>query len=144
MAFTLFLHPTMAHRVRAYATTNTTTEEAGTGLSSTQHVTPPNAAHYASSVHADGSKRLESTRNTRPRTTRVDVVSLSGLACEDDVDGNCRGGECWPDNERDGDRANIGENTSKESRKGDSAHRYHAHCCARAAEVLLIHRFCYV
>lgn len=35
MAFTLFLHPTMAHRVRAYATTNKTAEEAVTGLSST-------------------------------------------------------------------------------------------------------------
>ncbi|WP_176746121.1 hypothetical protein [Brevibacterium sp. HMSC08F02] len=40
MAFTLFLHPTMAHRSRAYATTNKTAKEAGTGLSSTQHVTP--------------------------------------------------------------------------------------------------------
>ncbi|WP_156474318.1 hypothetical protein [Brevibacterium ravenspurgense] len=40
MAVTLFLHPTMAHRARAYATTNKTAKEAGTGLSSTQHVTP--------------------------------------------------------------------------------------------------------
>ena len=31
---------TMARRVRAYATTNKTAKEAGTGLSSTQHVTP--------------------------------------------------------------------------------------------------------
>lgn len=31
---------TMARRVRAYATTNKTTKEAGTSLSSTQHVTP--------------------------------------------------------------------------------------------------------
>ncbi len=31
---------TMARRVRAYATTNKTTKEAGTGLSSTHHVTP--------------------------------------------------------------------------------------------------------
>ena len=31
---------TMARRVRAYATTNKTVKEAGTGLSSTQHVTP--------------------------------------------------------------------------------------------------------